>query len=158
MFDPMEIRNAHPGEADRIGEIDVQAFTASGYGDAHNMADDEAFCRKRSDNAAEFCRRHPDWTFVAVEEDALLGFVTIEHWPEREGGRIENNAVLPDYSGRGISTQLVRHAVDALKRLEAKHLTVCTAFVPAARRVYEKAGFTLVRREGNHYHYEMRLV
>ena len=157
MFDRMEIRNAHPGEAGHIGEIDVAAFTDSPYGDAHNMQEDEAFCRKRSDNAAEFCRRHPDWTFVAVEGGALAGFVTIEHWPEREAGRIENNVVLPDYSGRGISTQLVRHAIDALQRLGAKRLTVCTAFVPAARRVYEKAGFTLARREGEHYHYEMNV-
>lgn len=153
----MEIRNAHPEEAGRIGEIDVQAFAGSGYGDAHYMRSDEAFCHKRAREAAQFCRDHPDWTFVAVEADAPVGFVTIEHWPEREAGRIENNAVLPGYSGRGISTQLVRHAVDVLKRLGAKHLTVCTAFVPAARRVYEKAGFTLARHEGDHWHYEMSI-
>lgn len=153
----MNIRNAHPEEAGRIGEIDVEAFTPSGYGDAHDMRNDRAFCRKRAREAARFCRDHPDWTFVAVEGAALVGFVTIEHQPEREAGRIENNAVLPEYSGQGISTRLVRHAVDVLKRLGAKHLTVHTAFVPAARRVYEKAGFTLARRQGDHYDYEMNL-
>jgi len=154
----MEIRNAHPEEAYRIGEIDVAAFTASGYGNAHDMADDEAFCRKRAEEAAQFCRDHPDWTFVAVEDDLLVGFLTIEHWPEREAGRIENNAVLPAYRGQGISGCLVRRGLDALKHLGARGITVVTAHVPAARRVYEKAGFTLARREGDYYHYEMRLV
>ena len=152
----MKIRNAHPEEADRVGEIDVAAFTFSGYGDAHNMANDEAFCRKRSDEAVQFCRDHPDWTFVAVDDDVLVGFLTIEHCPEREAGRIENNAVLPAYRGRGISVRLVRQGIEALKRLGARSITVVTAHVPAARRVYEKAGFTLARRERDDYHYEMR--
>ena len=110
------------------------------------MTQDEELQRKRREEARQYCEVHPDWVYVAVEDDQIVGFATLEYYAERQAGRIENNGVLPEYRNRGISTQLVKHAIEELKRLGGRCITLRTQFVPAARRVYEKAGFALVKQ------------
>ena len=151
----MEIRRAEPEDAERIGEVDEEAFVNSGWGRAHRMDEDEALREKRREEARRYCERNPEWVYVAVDDGEVVGFATLEYEERKQRGRIENNAVLPAYSGRGISTALVRKAVEELVRLGAKHIRVHTALVPAARRVYEKAGFELVMQDGEDYYYEM---
>jgi len=151
----MEIRKARLEDAEQIGDVDVGAFMPSGWGKAHRMEEDEALQEKRREEARRFCERNPEWVYVAVEEGRVVGFATLEYEERRRRGRIQNNAVLPTHSGRGISTALVKEAVAELLRLGAVHIRVHTALVPAARRVYEKAGFELVRQDGEDCFYEM---
>lgn len=61
-------------------------------------------------------------------------------------GIIHNNAVDPDYQGRGTSTRLIERVVEELTSLGVKRIEVSTARVPAAVRVYEKAGFKIFDR------------
>ncbi len=142
----MKIRTAQASDCDQVAEVDSISFTDSGFGVAHNMAQDRAFQAKRRADVRGYCSEHPDWVFVAVEDDRIVGFASIEYDPQEQAGEIDNNGVVPAYRNRGISTQLVRHAVGELKRLGVKHIKVHTVHVPAARRVYEKAGFTLVKQ------------
>ena len=142
----MRIRKASRDDAESVGEVDVQAFLKSGWGQAHDMARDNGLQRRRRERSCEFCQSHPDWVGVAVEDDQIVGFVSFEYDADHRIGRIENNATLPEYRDRGISTQLVRYAVAELARLGAERIHLRTIHVPAACRVYEKAGFQLAKK------------
>ena len=163
----MKIRKASRDDAEAVGEVDVQAFLESGFGEAHEMVRDDDLQRRRREESCSFCQRHPDWVYVAVEDDQIVGFVSFEYDTDDRVGCIENNATLPDYRNRKISTELVRYAIAELTRLGAHRIHLRTIHVPAARRVYEKAGFQLHKTvhepdsEGGpaasmHY-YEMRI-
>jgi ribosomal protein S18 acetylase RimI-like enzyme len=114
-----------------------------------------------------FLRQHPDWREDqrrAVEEvcatkkgrvwvaeagtGAVVGFVAIElHHPEREMGEISILGVDPDYQGSGIGTALTEFALERLEDSGMRVAVVETGGDPghaAARRTYEKAGFTLL--------------
>ena|SRR5215210_1210284 len=111
-----------------------------------------------------FRRLHPDWqedqrravedvcaakserVWVVEVDGAAVGFVAIElHHPERSMGEISMLAVDPDYQGAGIGTALTEFALDRLQDAGMKVAMVETGGDPghaAARRTYEKAGFT----------------
>ena len=127
----MLIRKSTPADAEAVGDVDVQAFRNSGWGQAHEMGRDEDLQRKRREESCEFCRAHPDWVYVGVEDDRIVGFTAFEF----------DEATAPEYRNRGVSTELVRSAVEELIRLGAKRIHLRTIHVPAALRVYEKAGF-----------------
>ena len=116
-----------------------------------------------------FRRQHPDWREDqrrAVEEvcatkkgrvwvaevgkraAVVVGFVAIDlHHPEREMGEISILGVDPDYQGSGIGTALTEFALERLKGAGMTVAMVETGGDPghaAARRTYEKAGFTLL--------------
>ncbi len=163
----MRIRKATRDDAESVGEVDVQAFLHSGWGQAHDMTRDDDLQRRRREYSREFCRTHPAWVYVAVEDDQIVGFVSFEYDADRRIGCIENNATLPEYRNRGISTQLVQYAVAELARLGADRIHLCTIHVPAALRVYEKAGFQLANKvhepdsdggpAASMHYYEMRV-
>jgi ribosomal protein S18 acetylase RimI-like enzyme len=113
-----------------------------------------------------FRRMHPDWreeqrravedvlaakegrVWVAEVDDAITGFVAIElHHPERNMGETSMLAVDPDYQDGGIGTALTEFALDRLEDAGMKVAMVETGGDPghaAARRTYEKAGYTLL--------------
>lgn len=113
--------------------------------------------QQKWDDAKCYCQKHLEWVYVAIEDNKVVGFCTLEYWPEKHAGRIQNNAVLLEYRGRGISTKLAKQTIRELENLGAKYITVHTTHVPAARRVYEKVGFKLNRQEGEDYYYEMHI-
>ena len=154
----MRIRKAEVTDAEQLGRVDVEAFMNCGWGDAHDMRNDKSLQQQRFDDAVGFCRDHPGQTFVAVEDDKIVGFVMIGFNDRDNVGRIENSAVQPACSNRGISTALVKHGIEELKRLGARYIWVSTTLVPAARRVYEKAGFTFTKRKDDMYYYEIHIT
>jgi ribosomal protein S18 acetylase RimI-like enzyme len=113
-----------------------------------------------------FRRLHPDWredqrravedvcaakkaqVWVAEVGASAVGFVAVElNDPERSMGEISILAVDPDYQGGGIGTALTESALERLKDAGMKVAMVETGGDPghaAARRTYEKAGFTLL--------------
>ena len=113
-----------------------------------------------------FRRQHPDWqedqrravedacatkkgrVWVAEGDASTVGFVAVEYdHPEIGMGEISMMAVDPDHQGRGIGTALTGFALDRLKEAGMKVAMVETGGDPghaAARRVYEKAGYTLL--------------
>ena len=113
-----------------------------------------------------FRRQHPDWredqrraveevcatrkgrVWVADAGGRAVGFVAIElHHPERGMGEISILAVDPDHQGSGIGTALTEFALARLKEDGMRVAMVETGGDQghaAARRTYEKAGFTLL--------------
>jgi ribosomal protein S18 acetylase RimI-like enzyme len=113
-----------------------------------------------------FRRLHPDWredqrravedvcaaekwrVWVAEVGESVVGFVAVGIFdPGRSMGEISMVAVDPDYQGGGIGTALTEYALDRLKDAGMTVAIVETGGDPghaAARRTYEKAGYTLL--------------
>ena len=112
-----------------------------------------------------FGRLHPDWredqrravedvcaakkgrVWVADVQGDVVGFVSVEvFYAGRSMGEISMLAVDPDHQGRGVGTALTGFALDRLKDAGMRVAMVETGGDPghaAARRTYEKAGYTL---------------
>lgn len=83
---------------------------------------------------------------VAEINGATTGFVSWKTDAATKIGEITLNAVHPAHGGKGIGTALYEHALAALKSAGMQLATVGTGGDPshaAARRAYEKAGFSV---------------
>jgi len=96
----------------------------------------------------DVCAAKKARVWVAEVDGTAVGFVAIElHHPEHSMGEISMLAVDPDHQGWGIGTALTAFALDRLKDAEMTVAMVETGGDPGhapARRVYEKAGYTLL--------------
>jgi len=90
---------------------------------------------------------HAGGLAVAACGGVIVGFVTwYLHVRAGVVGEIGNNAVSPDYQGRGIASRLYALALDAMRAAGMRYACVGTGLDPAhapARRAYEKAGFDI---------------
>src|ERR671911_1691965 len=96
----------------------------------------------------EVCATKKGRVWLAEAGASTVGFVAVEFdHPERSMGEISMLAVDPAHQGRGIGTVLTRFALDRFKEAGMKVAMVETGGDPGhapARRVYEKAGYTLL--------------
>ena len=96
----------------------------------------------------EVCAAKKGLVWATEVDGTAVGFVAVEFdHPERSMGEISMLAVDPDYQGRGIGSALTEFALDRLKDAGMKVAMVETGGDPGhapARRVYEKAGYTLL--------------
>jgi ribosomal-protein-alanine N-acetyltransferase len=88
--------------------------------------------------------------YVAVSEpeQAIIGYIMF--WLIEDEGQINNIAVHPDFQGRGIGKEILRFALDKIRRLGGMFVTLeVRQSNAAAISLYEKMGFTLLGvREG----------
>jgi len=155
MSEPV-IRPVRPSDVASIEEIAVAAWEPvfAGFGEAMG---EEMLRATRGDWREEkarqvrtACQERPGQAFVAEDPETgrVAGFVTF-HVTERPTklGEIGNNAVHPDFQGRGIATRLYGRVLERLRELGCTHAKVSTggdeAHAPA-RRAYEKAGFSVM--------------
>ena len=88
--------------------------------------------------------RKPTFDYIAAE--ANRDFRTME--PETEAGEyyLDSIAVLPDYRGQGIGTQLLRTGVEKARQLHiGKASIVVSPDNPKAQQLYESLGFQYVK-------------
>ena len=93
---------------------------------------------------------------VAVAEvgGRVVGFIS--YYPRRTAtvAEIGNNAVHPDWQGRGIGPRMYEHAFQTLREMGIRAVRVRTGGDPShapARRAYEKAGFGTSLPEVEYY-------
>jgi GNAT superfamily N-acetyltransferase len=132
------IRAATVEDAPALGAL---AFAAShaGYGE---FADDLRALPDVADQVADW-RRHlaaegAGWTWVAEDDDAIVGLVTgsAEH--------VDELMVLPDRVGRGIGSALLAHIEAAAGAEGTTSMTLRTYTANArARGLYEQRGWVL---------------
>lgn len=94
-----------------------------------------------------FARKYPEWTLVSEAGGRVVGFITFTLDRERAIGTIGNNAVDPEFCGRGIGSAQYREVLDIFRREGMRFATVVTGLDQAhaaARRAYEKVGFVPV--------------
>ena len=143
----MLIRRAEHGDIEAICRVDARAFGEGPYAEARDKEGAADWRRRRRRQIKEWYQDHYPGTFVAIIDGEIVGLAGYKP-VEGEIGIIYNNAVHPEYQGHGISTQLVQRVVEELTALEVQRIQVGTAHVPAAVRVYEKAGFSIVDKRG----------
>ena len=89
----------------------------------------------------KYLNRNPDTSFVAKEGDRIIGVILAGHDGRR--GFIHHTCVAESHRGRGIGTQLVQHALEALKG-EGIHKVAILVFNrnEAGNAFWESQGFT----------------
>jgi len=82
--------------------------------------------------------------FTVNIDDKIAGFITCELNYSRKIGTICNNAVNPDYQGKGIGSMMHDFILELFRKEGMTAAAVATmdedAYIPA-RKAYEKAGF-----------------
>ena len=91
---------------------------------------------------AGYLERNPNTSFVAVEDNKIIGAIMAGHDGYR--GAIRHTAVSEEYRGRGIGRKLVENAVQALKSEDVNkiNLVVFESNV-SGNAFWEKMGFTV---------------
>ena len=147
----ISIRELCASDTDAVVAIAVAAWEPI-YGLFREVLGDEAFTTM-----------HPDWqadkgqqvrsacegdraagVFVAETGGRVIGFVTCYADVRPSTGEIGNNAVHPDFQGRGIGPRLYERAFQCLRERGMRYVMVRTGLDPShapARRAYAKAGF-----------------
>ena len=143
----MLIRRAELEDIEAICRVDARAFGEGPYAEARDKEGTSNWRQRRMRQIKEWYQDHYRETFVAVVDGNVVGLAGYKP-VEGKIGIIDNNAVDPEYQGRGISTELVKRVVEELRALGVERIKVKTAHVPAAGRVYEKAGFRIVNQCG----------
>ena len=98
-----------------------------------------------------FCREHIYETIVAEVEDKVRGYATYGLDKERGVAEIGNNAVHPDYQGRGIGKSMQKEVKRRMEEESYHKFTVSTLSNDlAAQKIYEKLGY---KKYIESYHY-----
>jgi len=108
----------------------------------------------RDEDIADFFCRSIDCdnnrTFIAIEDDEIVGYITISVRPQpsfykiRNVGAISGLMVHKDYRRRGIATQLLSKARTFFEKKNVNYFTVYTATAnKGATKFYKKNGMAL---------------
>lgn len=93
------------------------------------------------DGIIRFLKRNPKTCFIAEENGTAAGTIIAGHDGRR--GYIYHTSVLPEFRRRGIATELLASAVDALKKQGiAKAALVVFSDNEIGNAFWEKQGFT----------------
>lgn len=99
--------------------------------------------RQRSD-ISRILETESDHTYVAVENDAVVGWMSLKFYPEDSMGELHIIAVDPEHQSRGIGTQLMTAADVIIRDAGMGMVMVETGSDPghlAARAAYESHGY-----------------
>lgn len=126
----MEIRNMQIDDYDS-----VYAIWLSCPGMGLNNLDDSR------EGIAKYLSRNPNTCFVAVEQDCIIGAILTGHDGRR--GYISHTAVSPAHQRKGVGTQLVEAALNALKQQGINKVgLVAFAHNEKGNAFWESRGFT----------------
>lgn len=97
--------------------------------------------------------QRPDVCFVYVirtDETPVAGFCA--YWKVVDQIHINNLAIHPSFRGRGLGTQLLKAVLEEAESMGAPHATLeVRRSNTAARRLYERAGFTVAGVRTSYY-------
>lgn len=136
------VREAHPGDYARIGQLTVASYVDGGHLDAQDL-----YVHHLSEVAE---RAQQARVLVAEVDGAVAGSVTVTEYDQpfaevSRPGEMEFRmlAVAPQHQGRGIARMLVRHIVaEAVSRPEVKAVSLCSlTSMTAAHALYASEGF-----------------
>jgi ribosomal protein S18 acetylase RimI-like enzyme len=156
----MTIRPYRPEDLPRIREITVNSFEdvsidrnierSFGFVSGKDWRD-----RKARDVTVD-CEVQPDGVFVAEEDGETAGYITTRLDRFTGIGRIPNLAVDERFRGRGIGSELIRHAVQWM-RAQGMAMAKIETLVQNERgqALYPRFGFREVARQ---IHFVMPLV
>jgi len=156
----MQIRKMKPDDMARIvaitetawGDVTIHKILEDRYG----IIGDKDWKEKKADEIQALFGRIPDNVIVAVEDDKVVGYASFTIDAEDAIGHVQDNAVDPEYQGRGIGSAMNKWVIDHFRSEGVRIVRVGTLLHDkAARRVYEKNGFEELART---IHYSMTLA
>lgn len=164
------IRLLDEHDADAYFELRRQALVEAPLSFASSLTDDIASSRQA---VCDLLRQVPESVIIGAFFENLVGVVGLyrdRHLKSSHKAHLWGMYVIPNYRGQGVATELLdaalRHA-SLLAGVSWVHLSVTSA-VPAARRIYERAGFHVwgtepeaLRHNGStvvDYHMALRLI
>ncbi len=132
------IRPASLDDAPALGALSFAA-THAGYGEfAEDLRALPTVAEQVADWRRHLAERGAGWTWIAEDDDAIVGLVTgsAEH--------LDEVMVLPEKFGLGIGKALLTHFEAAAREAGSTRLTLWVYEANArARAVYERSGWTL---------------
>ncbi len=156
----MKIRKMKPDDMGRI-----VAITKAAWGDdtLHKLMEDrygiignESWDQRKADEIESLCRKNPANVIVADENGRVVGYASFTIDADSRIGHVLDNAVDPEYQGRGTGTAMNKWVLDRFGSEGVEIVRVSTlVHDKAARRMYEKNGFEELART---IHYSMRLA
>jgi len=149
----MVIREIKPEDMERIVEIAVEAWTPI-YEGHRQVLGGEMFeaawpgdVREKARQVRSACDvRNPAMVLVAEKDGRIVGFVTFYLNNKTLMGEIGNNAVDAGFRGMGVAPRMYEETFTRMRRFGMRFVKVQTGGDPtyaAARRAYEKVGFSL---------------
>ena len=151
MPDDVIIRELKPDDVEALAQIAVAAWTPifesfrETLGDEVFEADRPNALEDKANQVRRACEPGSSAHVRVAELGArVVGFVTFYADARRRVGEIGNNAVHPDFQGRGIGGRMYAVVFEELRRLGMRFVKVHTGGDPVhapARRAYEKAAF-----------------
>ena len=121
----------------------------------HGVLGSRDWTEHKTASVLAFCDAHPDLVVVAKVDGKTVGYATFGVDLENETGHVKNNAVDPDYQGRGIGSAMHRFILDTFREIGLRIARVSTLERDEpARHLYEKHGFRELART---IHYSMDL-
>ena len=137
--DAVTIRLAIEDDADAIADILLEAFSVF---EPEYTPESFAIVTPRTAEISGRFAEGPMW--VAVDEEQVVGTVSVTHEPE--GLYIRSMAVRPIAQGRGVGHGLLKAVDEYAAGTEVDRVFLYTTyFVPGAKEMYEKHGFVWVR-------------
>ncbi len=132
------IRLARKEDLEAIAKIDAKAFQKGNWS---------------LENYYNEFENNPFSTLIVFEKEYIVGFV--DYWATFEIGDITRVAVLPDFQGQKIASDLLSFALSELKNkgCECCHLEVRVSN-KRALSIYDKLGFKVYQKRGNYYENE----
>lgn len=153
----MNIRKLNKTDFGRIAQITEAAWgNKTMYKlleDRHGIIGGSRWQDKKIKDILDFCEKTPSNVIVAEQDGIIAGYASFSQ--AGTIGNILDNAVSPDFQGKGIGTTLNKWILDYFQSCGIKIVRVSTMEHDSpARRVYEKNGFKEIAKT---IHYSMEL-
>lgn len=145
----MNIRKYTGTDLNRIVEITRAAWGDNTLykllEDRHGIIDGIPWQDKKVKDIVNFCNEKPETVIVAEIDGIVAGYASYSII--NTTGYVKNNAVAPEYQGKGIGSAMNKWIIENLKNNGVQIILVSTMeHDKAARRIYEKNGFNEISR------------
>ncbi len=135
----LDVRFAGPGDEETVAGLILEAFEP--YRDEYTPGAFE-FTTAKADEIRDRFDEGEVW--LAYDGEWAVG--TVSGLPEEAGYYVRSMAVSPKAQGRGIGKRLMQVLESHARKSGVSRIFLYTTFVlPAAKPMYEKLGFTVVR-------------
>lgn len=143
----VKVKIRHAVEADRAALIKLIVGT---YEDVRERQSGEVLARIWNDwKANHVCSIDVDRVILAELAGKAVGFASYRVNTATGIGIVDDNAVLPEYRGRGIGAQLLVRILQLMEDVGMEFAQVSTGLeisYMSARRMYERQGFVPLHR------------
>jgi len=150
------IRLYQPADLPRLREITIEAFNGVSIdqnAERHlGLINDHDWQWRKARHVDEDVRRDPRGTFVAVDGDQILGYLSTWMDPEAGIGYIPNLALTAASRGQGLGHRLIEHALDHFRQhgLAAAKIETLDQN-PVGQHLYPAVGFREVARQIHYF-------